>query len=120
MPTGESNSTLGKPRRSPRKKITPRSFYRQALSEAERVMLPGAREMEGLEEEIAVLRVKLHQALEEHPDNLPIFLKGVELLVRAVSAQYRLSPKAQEQLMDSVMGVLEGVGDSLGLSLQRP
>lgn len=82
-------------------------------------MLPEAKELEGLGEEIAVLRVKLQQALEAHPDDLPLFLRGVDLLVKAVSAQYRLSPKAQEQLMDSVMGVLEGVGQSLGLSLER-
>lgn len=117
----DSSPPRKKPRTSRRgKRISADRFYREALSEAERVMLPEAREMEGLGEEIAVLRVKLHQSLREHSDDLKLFLKGVELLVRAVSAQYRLSPKAQEQLMDSMMGVLEGVGESLGLSLERP
>jgi hypothetical protein len=42
------------------------------------VLLPEAKGVEGLDEEIALLRVKLTTALQEHPDNLPLMLRGVE------------------------------------------
>lgn len=92
-----------------------KSFYKEALSQAEQVLLPEALEVEGLEQEIALLRLKLQQTLVERPEDMDLLLKGVNLLVRAVAAQYRLSPKAKEELMDSVIGVLEGVGEALGL-----
>ena len=91
------------------------SFYKDALTEAEQVLLPEAMEMEGLDEEIALLRLKLQQAIMERPEDIDVLLKGVSLLVRAVATQYKLSPKAKDDLMDSVIGVLEGIGQALGL-----
>jgi hypothetical protein len=64
----------------------------------ERVLLPEAREIEGLDEEIALLRVKLASALEEHPDNMPLVLRAVDMLVKTVAARYRLSKKSQDNL----------------------
>lgn len=89
------------------------SFYEEALSQAEQVALSQARGLEGLDEEIALLRVRLRSLAAEEPENWTPFLKGMELLVRAVGARYRLSKKAQEDLMESVMGVLEGIGGAI-------
>ncbi|MSQ15703.1 MAG: hypothetical protein EXR50_07570 [Dehalococcoidia bacterium] len=91
------------------------SFYKDALTEAEQALLPGAMEMEGLDEEIALLRLKLQQAIMERPEDMDVLMKGVSLLVRAVATQYKLSPKAKDDLMDSVIGVLNGIGEALGL-----
>ena len=99
-----------------RKKTAPSSkkgFYEQALSEAERVLIPEAREIEGLDEEIALLRVKLSTALAENPDNMPLVLRAVELLVKAVAAKYRLSKKSQDNLAEAIDGVLKEIGGAL-------
>ncbi len=87
-------------------------FYEEALSQAEQVALSQARDMEGLDEEIALLRVRL-RAMAEDQENVAPFLKTMELLVKAVGAKYRLSKKSQDDLLQSVMGVLEGVGGAL-------
>jgi hypothetical protein len=87
-----------------------KGFYDDAVSEAEQVELPEARQMEGLDEEIAVLRVRLKQTLKDHPCDLQLIAKGVDLLVKAVAAKYRLSPKAQRDLSDSIAGVVRGIG----------
>ena len=88
-------------------------FYARALSRAERVLLPEAEVVEGLEQEIALLRVKLATALQEHPDNLPLMLRGVELLVKTVSAEYRLSKRSQDNLAAAIDGVLKEIGGAL-------
>jgi len=85
-------------------------FYEEVLSEAERLDLPEARQMEGLDEEIAVMRVRLKRALEERPEDVQLIAKGLDLLVKAVAAKYRLSPKARKDLSDSIAGVVEGIG----------
>jgi hypothetical protein len=90
-----------------------RGFYEKALSEAERLYLPEARQIEGLDEEIAVMRVRLKRALEERPEDIKLIDKGLALLVKAVAAKYRLSPKARKDLSDSIAGVVEGIGAAL-------
>ena len=86
-------------------------FYREALGEAER--WERARQMEGLDEEVALLRVRLKETLEERPQDMQLIAKGVDLLVKAVAAKYRLSPKAQRDLSDSIAGVVRGIGTAL-------
>lgn len=98
---------------APTAKRAKKGFYAEALSEAEQVRLPEAREIEGLDEEIALLRVKLSGALAEHPDNMPLMLRAVELLVRAVAAKYRLSKSSQENLAEAINGVLKEIGAAL-------
>jgi hypothetical protein len=88
-------------------------FYEYALSQAERVRLSRARQIQGLDEEIALLRVRLGRLAKEQPENLELLLKGIGLLVRAVSARYKLSHKAEEDLYQSLLGVLRGVGNVL-------
>jgi hypothetical protein len=41
---------------------------------------------------------------------MQLIAKGVDLLVKAVAAKYRLSPKAQRELSDSIAGVVRGIG----------
>jgi hypothetical protein len=93
-------------------KNTKNGFYDHVLIEAERVLLPQAAQVQGLEQEIALLRVKLATVVQEHPENLPLMLRGVELLIRAVSAEYRLSKKSQDNLAAAIDGVLKEIGAS--------
>ena len=104
-------------KRAPRKKKrAPRTlgrFYRDALSEAERENLDEAGELEGFDHELAVLRVKLKSALEERPNDLALMLRGIELLVKAISAQYRMSKDEQQDLDQSLRQILEEFGGQM-------
>lgn len=88
-------------------------FYGAKLTGAERACLVEAREMEGIAEEIAVLRVKLRTAIDEHPNDMRLLSLGMEALVRAVSAEYRLSPKSRRDLAESFTNLLNSLGDQL-------
>jgi hypothetical protein len=90
-----------------------RDFYASALDAAERIELEEAAEVEGLDAEIAVLRMRLRQALHEHKEDLPLMMRGMELLVKAVSARYRLSKEAEEDLAGHLAAVIRGVGEQL-------
>lgn len=85
-------------------------FYADALSNGEKERLPEARQMEGLDEEIALLRVKLSQLVAEHPDDMDGLIKAVRLLVQAVATEYRLSPQAEDDLYKAFAGVVNGIG----------
>jgi len=91
-----------------------KAFYGGVVKEIEQ--LEAARELEGLDEEIAVLRVLLKnelQKLKDDPDRLQFVTKSFDLLVKAVAARYRLSPKARRDLTESLEGVSRELGSQL-------
>ncbi|MEE8346687.1 MAG: hypothetical protein V3S20_05020 [Dehalococcoidia bacterium] len=96
-----------------RSRVAARNFYRQALDRADRLDLNRAQEIEGLDDEIALLRVRLKRAVEEHPQDMQLLVKGLDILVRAVGARYRLSPKSRKDLADNFAAALNSLGDQL-------
>ena len=111
MAAAKSKSASRK--RTPSKKEKDHGFYDAALSEAERILLPQAMEMEGLEEEIALLRVKLNSIIAQQPENMALLLKGIAMLTKAVATKYRLSKEAKENLADAIDSVLKEIGGAL-------
>lgn len=96
-----------------RARASARNFYHQALDRAERLDLERAQEIEGLDDEIALMRVRLKRAMEEHPGDVQLLMKGLEILVRAVGARYRLSPKSRKDLAENLAATLNSLGDQL-------
>ncbi len=92
---------------------SPGHFYGASLTEKERAQLPAAYEIEGLAHEIATLRVKLNTAIDEHPTDLKLISAGVDMLVKAVATQYRLSPKSKKDLAERMAAVLNSFGDHI-------
>ncbi len=96
-----------------RARATARNFYRHALDQAERLDLERAQQIEGLDDEIALMRVRLKRAVEAHPQDVQLLMKGLEILVRAVGARYRLSPKSRKDLAENLAATLNSLGDQL-------
>lgn len=96
-----------------RARAAARNFYRHALDEAERLDLERAQEIEGLDDEIALLRVRLKRAVEEDPKDVQLLVKGLDILVRAVGTRYRLSPKSRRDLAENLAATLNSLGDQL-------
>ncbi len=93
--------------------ITPEDFYADVLSEAERARLEAARDMEGVDEEIAILRIKLRDQIMRNPERMDLMFSAMNMLTRAVSTRYKLSPKSTDDLTDSIAGVINGIGREL-------
>jgi hypothetical protein len=83
------------------------SFYDAALTEAEREGLAAARSVEGLQDEIAVLRIRLREALAEHPEDAPLVERGVRLLIHSLLAEHRLSSREARGLTEAVTATFE-------------
>lgn len=79
-----------------------RSFYAKALSEAERVSLEEALQVTGIDEEIALLRVRLQQAIDEKPEDLELMFKGAALLARLIATRYGISKADTDELQVAI------------------
>ena len=85
-----------------------RLFYDRVVEEAE---LRDALAVEGLDQEVALLRIKLRDHVTAHPEDLALMLKSVTLIVRAVAARYRMSPKRTADFADALVATLDALGD---------
>lgn len=83
-------------------------FYEKVLTQAERHDFPVALQVEGIDQEIALLRLRLRTALEKQPEDLQLMLRGVVLLVQALGAKYRLPKPDQDALAEAMAAEIEG------------
>ena len=90
-------------------------FYSKVLDEAERLSLVNAIEVEGIDEEIAVLRVKIAALLEKDPDNLRLILEATNTLARLLRTKYNLDKTQGKGIKEAITGVLTGLAIPLGV-----
>lgn len=68
-----------------------RGFYVRALSAAERAGLEEALQVDGIDEEIALLRLRLQQAVADEPKDFELMFRGTALIARLVQTRFGLS-----------------------------
>ena len=73
-------------------------FYEQALTKAEQSQLGEALDVAGIDEEIAALRLRLRKAISESPEDMPLILRGMDVMRRMVATKYGLSREDQRGL----------------------
>ena len=76
-------------------RVNRRRFYDEALSEAERADLPVALQVDGVDQEIAMLRLRLRTAVKERPEDVALMLKGIDVLRKMVAMRYKLPRRDQ-------------------------
>jgi hypothetical protein len=92
-----------------------RVFYGQALNEAERLELEEARGVEGIDEEIAILRVKLRELIVAAPEKFDLHLKLATTIARLVSTRYSITKEQKKSLREAITKVLTEIAIPLGV-----
>lgn len=95
----------------------PQGFYRRALDEAEGVELEAASQVEGIDEEIALLRVKLKELVENQPDRIDLHLEAANTIARLVKIRYQISKEQKKSLKEAIARVLTEVAVPLGIGV---
>jgi hypothetical protein len=105
-----------KPKRSaPRAKK--RGFYAKVLDEAEQLDFELAAGVEGLDDEIALLRVKIKSLLANDPENIKQLMDVTNTLVRLVKTKYNISKEQKQGLKEAIENVLKDIAIPLGLGI---
>lgn len=94
-----------------------RGFYNRALHEAEQLELEEASHIEGIDQEIALLRVKLRELLEEQPDRIDLHFEAANIIARLAKTRYQISKEQKKSLKEAVQKVLTEVAVPLGVGL---
>ena len=97
-----------------KKKSSLRGFYSRALEEAERFELEEASHIEGIDQEIALLRVKLRELLEAQPDRIDLHFEASNIIARLVKTRYQITREQKKTLKEAIQKVLTEVAVPLG------
>ena len=91
------------------------SFYGKVLDEAERLDLEAAAGVDGIDDEIALLRVKLKSVLASDPDNIKLIMQATNALARLVKTRYHITKEQKKGLKEAIGNVIRDVAIPLGI-----
>ena len=90
-------------------------FYSRVLSEEEQRDFEQAVLAEGIDEEIAVLRVKIKSLLKYDPDNVKLLMQATNTLIRLIKTRFKVDGKDKPGLKEAITNVLRDVALPLGI-----
>jgi len=92
-------------------------FYSKVLDETEQRNFDRATRIEGIDEEIALLRVKIISLLERDPENLKLIMQATNTLARLVRTRFNIGKEDRKGLKEAISTVLKDVALPLGISI---
>jgi len=92
-------------------------FYSKVLDEAERLDLELASGVEGIDDEIALLRVKIKSILEHDPENVRLIIEATNTLARLVRTKYNITKEQKKGLKEAIGNVLKDIALPLGIGI---
>ena len=90
-------------------------FYSQILDGAEQLDLEAAAGVEGIDGEIALLRVKIKSILVNDPDNIKLFMEATNTLARLVRTRYNITSQGKNGLKEAIGNVIKDIAIPLGI-----
>ena len=93
------------------------SFYGKVLDEAERLDFELASGVEGIDDEITLLRVKIKSLLESEPENIRLIMQVTNALERLVRTRYSISREQRKGLKEAIGNVIKDIAIPLGIGV---
>ncbi len=92
-------------------------FYSRVLDEAEQLDLKLATGVEGIDDEIALLRVKIKSILEKDPENIKLIIRATNTLAGLLKTKFNISKEDKLGLKEAITNVLKDVALPLGIGI---
>jgi hypothetical protein len=92
-------------------------FYAKVFDEAERLDFELASGVEGIDGEIALLRVKIKSLLENEPENISLLMQATSTLAHLVKTKYNISKEQKKGLKEAIGNVLRDIALPLGIGV---
>jgi hypothetical protein len=92
-------------------------FYSKVLDETEQVQFQAARDIQGIDEEIALLRVKIQSILEHDPENVNLIMRATGILARLIRTKYELDAGQSRGLKEAIGNVMREIAIPLGVKV---
>jgi hypothetical protein len=92
-------------------------FYAKVLDEAEKLDFESASGVNGIDDEIALLRVKIKSVLEKDPENIKLIMLATNTLAGMVKTRYNITKEQRKGLREAIANVIKDIAIPLGISV---
>ena len=92
-------------------------FYSKVLDEAEQLDFELASGVNGIDDEIALLRVKIKSVLEKDPENIKLIVQATNTLAGLVKTSYNITREQRKGLKEAIGNVLRDIALPLGIGI---
>jgi hypothetical protein len=92
-------------------------FYQKVLDKAEQIDFAVALGDSGIDDEIALLKVKIKAVVEKDPDNLKLILEATNLLAKLVKTRYSINREQKKGFKDALQNVIKEIAVPLGIAM---
>ena len=113
MPSRAGRKTSARSKQSANKQ----NFYSKVLDEADKLDFELACGVNGIDDEIALLRVKIKSILEDEPKNIKQLVEATNALERLIRTRYRITKEQRKGLKEAIGNVLRDVALPLGIGV---
>ena len=94
------------------------SFYSRVLDQAEKLDIELVLEVDGIDDEIALLRVEIMKALEGgDAENLKLLIRATNALARLIHTRYQITREQRKGIKEAIGNVLRDVALPLGVGI---
>ncbi|HEY54877.1 MAG TPA: hypothetical protein G4N91_01160 [Dehalococcoidia bacterium] len=111
----EAGEKRGAPKGKPKSKK--QGFYSKVMDEAKRLDFELAAGVEGVDDEIALLRVEIKSLLANDPENIKQLMEATNTLVRLVQTKYKITKEQRQGLKEAIENVIKEIAVPLGIGI---
>ncbi len=94
-------------------------FYSNVLDEAGIKDFWQATQVEGIDTEIALLRVKLKSVIRHDPDNVKLIILATESIARLLKVKYNIGKRDKQGLKEAIGNVLRDIALPIGVDITK-
>ncbi len=92
-------------------------FYNKVLDKAEQLDFQSASGIDGIDDEITLLRVKILTIIENDPENIKLILEVTNMLAKLVKIRYSMNKKQEKKLGEAIHNIIRDIGVPLGVAV---
>ena len=117
-PKGNQNASQpGLPEKAKVSQGKRRGFYSRVLDEAGWLDFELASGVNGIDDEIALLRVAIKSILEHEPENIKLIMEATSTLARLLKTRYDITKEQKKGFKEAISNVLRDVALPLGIGI---
>jgi hypothetical protein len=94
-----------------------RGFYARVMDEADLIDFDLAAGVNGIDDEIALLRMMIKSLLEREPENIKVIMDATNTLARLLKIRFDISKEQKKGLKDAIGNVLRDIAIPLGIGI---
>ena len=96
-----------------------RSYYSKHLDELERIELKNAAAIDGIDEEIALLRFEIQQLIKDKSADPEELTKYVNTLCRSLVTRHAIGDDKKHELRNAIKGTLLDIATTFGTDMAK-